>query len=238
MADPIPLFKFSHAGEVIQEGLPLAEAVKLIAEKTILPNDHYWTDGMSEWKLVSSRIWANPPDAVKVAAPQPVLHKPMPTPSYTAAAASFQPKPAPAALPSALKPSSVSASTVVDAPEKGFSPYVTFYRSNDNRWAYGIFGGLAHRNSWPSSVLVTTRILTLIFVFPALAYLVGWGLVTMLLTPSLPTAKVRSYYDLNKGMPSQDSQDLGRLVKILIGGFLLLVAISFLSKFLVGIFRS
>jgi hypothetical protein len=67
----------------------------------------------------------------------------------------------------------------------------------------------------------------LIMVFPGLAYL-GWGFTAMLLTPSLPTAKVRSYYDLNNGLPSQDATDFNRLVKILVVGFILVVVAAWL----------
>ena len=67
----------------------------------------------------------------------------------------------------------------------------------------------------------------LIMVFPGLAYL-GWGFTAMLLTPSLPTAKVRSYYDLNNGLPSQDSTDFSRLVKILVVGFIAIVVVGWL----------
>jgi phage shock protein PspC (stress-responsive transcriptional regulator) len=228
MSNPVPLFKFSHAGEVFQEGLTLAQAVKLIAEKSILPTDHYWMEGMTEWKLVSSRIWANAPESVKVAAPQPVIPKSIP--SFSAGASSPQPKPTTSALPSATKPFSASAPAVVDAVEKGFSPYVTYYRSNDDRWVFGIFGGLAHRNGWPKPLLLLIRLLMLFMIFPGIAYL-GWGFTAMLLTPSLPTAKVRSYYDLNNGLPSQDSTDFSRFFKILVVGLILVViAVWFASR--------
>lgn len=228
MSTPVPLFKFSHAGEVFQEGLTLAEAVKLISEKSILPTDHYWMEGMTEWKLVSSRTWANPPEAVKVAAPQPLTPKSIP--SFSASASSPQPKPTTSALPSAAKPGSAFAPAVVDAVEKGFSPYVTFYRSNDDRWAYGIFGGLAHRNCWSSAQLTLVRLTTLLFVFPAFAYLIGWGFFVLFMVPSLPTNGVRSYYDLNKGLPTRDAQDFAKLAKFVLLGLASLFALTFLLK--------
>ena len=225
MADPLPLFKFSHAGEVFLEGLTLAQAIRQIGEKKILPTDHYWSDGMTEWKLVSSRTWILPPEAVKAPAPQSVTPKPMPTPGPSQASMPFTPKPTPMPSASATKSYPSSVPSIADAPEKGFSPYVTFYRSNDDRWAYGIFGGLAHRNCWTSSQLTFVRLTTLVFVFPALAYLVGWGFFVLFMVPSLPTKGVRSYFDLNQGLPSQDSQDISKIVKIVLFGFALLFAL-------------
>ena len=214
MADPVPLFKFSHAGQVFQEGLTLAEAVKLIAEKAILPTDHYWTEGMTDWKLVSSRTWVLPPEFVKAPSPQPVIPKQITTPPYGSA-----------------KPASVSTPALVNAVEKGFSPYVNFYRSNDDRWAYGIFGGLAHRNCWSPAQLMLVRLTTLLFVFPAMAYLLGWGFFVLFMIPSLPTAGVRSYYDLNKGLPTRDSQDFGKIVKYVLFGFGLMVGLSLVLRY-------
>ena len=90
---------------------------------------------------------------------------------------------------------------------------------------------MAHRNGWPRPLLLLIRILTLITVFPALAYLCGWGLTAMLLTPSLPTSKVKSYYDLNNGQPSQDATDMSRLIKIIVVGIVLLfLTIWFVSR--------
>jgi phage shock protein PspC (stress-responsive transcriptional regulator) len=80
--------------------------------------------------------------------------------------------------------------------EKGYSPYAAYYRSKDSRWGYGIFGGLAHRNGWSGSTLFQVRFFTLLFILPALAYVGTWGLFVMLMTPALPTNKVKSYFDV------------------------------------------
>ena len=70
----------------------------------------------------------------------------------------------------------------------------------------------------------------LIAFLPGLAYL-GWGFMTMLLIPSLPTSNVQSYYDLNNGKPVQDATDFSRLIKILVVGFIVLVVVVwFLSR--------
>jgi hypothetical protein len=73
-------------------------------------------------------------------------------------------------------------------------------------------------------MLLLVRLLMLITFFPGLAYL-GWGFTAMLLTPSLPTSNVKSYFDLNNGKPSQDATDLSRLIKILVVGFIVLVVV-------------
>lgn len=167
MSTPNSVFKFSRTGKVFLENVTLAEAVRLIADQTILPTDHYWTTGMTDWKLVSSRSWDNLPEAVKPPAPAPI--------------------PSPVAAPVVARPFEVA---------RGFSPYAAYYRSKDLRWGYGIFAGLAHRNGWSASTLFQVRIFTLIFIFPAMAYVCTWGLFVMLMTPALPTHKVKSYFDV------------------------------------------
>jgi len=134
------------------------------------------------------------------------------------APSSVAPASAPAQVPTpASKPTPV---------EKGFSPYATFYRSNDDRWVFGILGGLAHRYCWPKPLLLLIRILILI-AFPYLVLLgfafLGWGFMTMLLIPLWFASNVRSYYDLNNGKPLQDTPDFSRLIKILVVGFIVLV---------------
>ena len=134
------------------------------------------------------------------------------------APSSVAPAPAPAQVPTpASKPTPV---------EKGFSPYATFYRSNDDRWVFGILGGLAHRYCWPKPLLLLIRILILIAFLQGLPlgirYL-GWGFMTMLLIPLWFASNVRSYYDLNTVAPLQDTTDFSRLIKILVVGFIVLV---------------
>jgi hypothetical protein len=219
MSTPTLVFKFSRAGKVFLENVTLAEAVKLVAIKTIMQTDHYWTDGMADWKLVSSRAWENPPEAAKP--PTPV---PLPAPVPVVTPPPVQPKPAPDATPAAAKPLVI---------EKGFSPYATYYRSKDDLWAYGIFGGLAHRNCWSSAQLEWVRFLTLIFIFPAIAYLLGWGLMVMFLTPPLPTTGVRSYYDVGSTPSSNTSSVLktvGKVILWIIGIVFVLNIISFLFR--------
>ena len=203
MSTPTPVFKFSRAGKVFLENVSLAEAVKLVANKTIMQTDHYWTDGMADWKLVSSRAWDNPPEAVKPHALTP----------------------APVVAPVATKPLVI---------EKGFSPYATYYRSKDDLWAYGIFGGLAHRNCWSSAQLEWVRFLTLIFIFPAIASLLGWGLMVLYLTPPLPTTGVRSYYDVGPTPNSNTTSVLKTIGKVILWIFaigLVLNILSFLFRF-------
>lgn len=241
-------FNISRAGKVMHENLSLAQVAEGIALKAILPSDHYWTAGMADWALVSSRQWVVTPELAPIPAPA-AAPKPVPEPAPAAVPVSkaipavakpaqttppVQPRPAvvPAKTPPATPTPSrqPTAAALVDPIEKGFSPYVTYYRSNDDRWVFGIFGGLAHRNCWPKPLLFLVRLLMLIMIFPGLAYL-GWGFTAMLLTPSLPTAKVRSYYDLNNGLPSQDTTDFNRLLKILVVGFIvIMVAVWLVSK--------
>lgn len=220
MTSPNPVFKFSRAGKVFLENVTLAEAIKLVANKTIQETDHYWTDGMAEWKMVSALSWVNLSDEVK-----PPVSDPMPprlTPASTPVrSGSMLGRPD-------LRP------LISEAPEKGFSPYVAIYRSNDARWAYGIFGGLAHRNGWSNSTLFQVRIFTLIFFFPALAYLFSWGFAWLLLTPSLPTAGVKSYYDLKISLRNDQAEekasDFTRLIWLLaVGAVLVLLAILYLK---------
>ena len=232
MSDVSLDFKISRAGKVIHENLTLAQVALGVAAKSIQSSDHYWFAGMTDWALVSSRQWAVPSSAAPTPTPTQV---PTPAPKPTPFAAPA-PEPAPvqsrpAAAPmrtppaaSTPPPRQPAEPTLAHPIEKGFSPYVTYYRSNDDRWCFGVFGGLAHRNCWPKSLLLLIRILMLITFFPGLAYL-GWGFTTMLLTPSLPTSNVRSYYDLNNGKPSQDSTDFNRLIKILVVGFIILVVV-------------
>jgi len=173
MTSPNPVFKFSRAGKVFLENVTLTEAIKLVANKTIQQTDHYWTDGLADWNLVSSRYWVATPEETA-------------TPEHRSFVLSSSSRARPPAMP-----------LLANDSNKGFSPYVIIYRSDDDRWAYGIFGGLAHRNGWSNSTLILVRLFTLISFFPALAYLCSWGFIWLLLTPSLPTAKVKSYYDLN-----------------------------------------
>lgn len=242
-------FNISRAGKVMHENLSLAQVVEGIALKAILPSDHYWTAGMADWALVSSRQWVVTPELAPTpapaAAPKPVP-EPVPaavpvskaSPAVAKPAQTIAPvQPRPAIVPAKTPPATPTppsrqptAAALVDPIEKGFSPYVTYYRSNDDRWVFGVFGGLAHRNCWPKPLLFLVRLLMLIMIFPGLAYF-GWGFTAMLLTPSLPTAKVRSYYDLNNGLPSQDTTDFNRLLKILVVGFILImVAVWLVSR--------
>jgi phage shock protein PspC (stress-responsive transcriptional regulator) len=245
MSDASPDFKISRAGNVIHENLSLAQVAQGIASKSIQASDHYWTAGMADWALVSSRQWvvtpALAPTPAPVAAPKPVPD-PVTAPVHGFAASPTATKPAPTIPPAQSRPAMPPAATPISPPrqpsaaslanpiEKGFSPYVTYYRSNDDRWVFGIFGGLAHRNGWPKPLLLLIRLLMLFTIFPGISYL-GWGFTAMLLTPSLPTARVRSYYDLNNGLPSQDSTDFSRFVKILVVGLILVViAVWFASR--------
>jgi hypothetical protein len=71
---------------------------------------------MSDWAPISSRQWVAPP------APKP----------------SDKPKsPEPAAIPKpatpVVRPNQSAPTPVVGPVEKGFSPYVTYYRSDDDR---------------------------------------------------------------------------------------------------------
>lgn len=243
MSDASPDFKISRAGKVIHENLSLAQVVQGVASKSIQATDHYWSTGMTDWALVSSRQWvvapALAPAPAPAAAPKP-LPEPVtaPVPAVSPAATKPAPTIPPAQSRPAMPPAAIptpplrqpTAASLANPIEKGFSPYVTYYRSNDDRWVFGIFGGLAHRNGWPKPLLLLIRLLFLITIFPGIAYL-GWGFTAMLLTPSLPTARVRSYYDLNNGLPSQDSTDFSRFVKILVVGLILVViAVWFASR--------
>ncbi len=58
--NPTPgVFKFSRGGKLLHEGLSSEQAARLIQEGAILPSDYYWTNGMTDWKQVSSREWAS-----------------------------------------------------------------------------------------------------------------------------------------------------------------------------------
>ena len=165
----------------------------------------------------------NLPNPAATSPAAPVIPRPVtPAPATTTTTPPSSPsRPIP---PSRTPPPSQPVVTSLTEPvEKGYSPYVTYYRSDDNRWAFGIFGGIAHRNSWPKPLLLVVRILMLVSIVPAISY-IGWGFTVMLLTPSLPTSKVRSYYDLNNGSPSRDSQDFSRILKLLALLFVLMVA--------------
>jgi phage shock protein PspC (stress-responsive transcriptional regulator) len=100
----------------------------------------------------------------------------------------------------------------------------------DDKWAYGIFGGLAHRNSWSPSLLFWTRLLTLIFVFPAFFYFVGWGLTYLIFTPALPTKAYKSFYDLGQsdGSSLSDNQSRKNVLKYFIIGLFIFVLINIL----------
>ena len=241
MSDASPDFKISRAGKVIHENLSLAQVVQGVASKSIQASDHYWSTGMTDWALVSSRQWAVAPALAPTPAPA-AAPNPVTAPVPALAASPTATKPAPTIPPAQSRPAMPPAATPISPPrqptaaslanpiEKGFSPYVTYYRSNDDRWVFGIFGGLAHRNGWPKPLLLLIRLLMLFMIFPGIAYL-GWGFTAMLLTPSLPTARVRSYYDLNNGLPSQDSTDFSRFLKILVVGLILVViAVWFASR--------
>ena len=228
MSDAAPVFNISRSGDVIHEGLSLTQVVEGLARQAILPSDYYWTAGMIDWALVSSRQWVLPSAATPVPGPAsaPAAAKPFYLNPASSAKATSGAGPAPSTpgSPPSLPNNPVKTSPAAPV-EKGFSPYVTYYRSDDDRWAFGIFGGLAHRNSWPVALLLFIRILTLVTVFPAFFYLFGWGFTAMLLTPSLPTAKVKSYYDLNNGQPSRDSTDMSRLLKLLVIGFFVVLLV-------------
>jgi len=220
MSEENTVFNVSRGGKVIYEGLSLTQMAQGLSIKVILTTDHYWTNGMSDWAPISSRQWVAPP------APKPSDKPKSPEPAET-------PKPATPVVP----PNQSAPNPVVGPVEKGFSPYVIYYRSDDDRWAFGIFGGLAHRNGWPKPFLLITRLLTLITFFPALAYIFGVGLTAFMLTPSLPTANVRSYYDLNNGKPSRDVKDFSRLIKIILVGILVLIVMIAVVPMIVKYFR-
>lgn len=231
----------SRDGKAIYENLTLAQVAQAVASKSIQSSDHYWFVGMTDWALISSRQWVAPSSVAPAPAPAQVstpASKPTPVASPATESAPVQSwsaaaptrTPPVASTPPLRQPSEP---TLANPVEKGFSPYATFYRSNDDRWVFGIFGGLAHRNCWPKPLLLLIRILILIAFLPGLAYL-GWGFMTMLLIPSLPTSNVRSYYDLNNGKPLQDTTDFSRLIKILVVGFIVLV---FVVLFVLGVSR-
>ena len=188
MITPNSIFKFSRNGQVYLE-VELKEVQKHIGARTILPTDDYWTNSMAKWEKVYSRQLVdsvpNTPPVTPTSQPQPII------------------------------PKKYGSSIEVHPDNRFFSPYATFYRSQDDKWAYGIFGGLAHRNSWSPSLLFCTRLLTLIFVFPAIFYFVGWGLTYLMFTPALPTKSYKSFYDLGQsnGSSLSDNQSGKTAVK-------------------------
>lgn len=229
MSSQRQVYKFSRSGQVIHDNLTLEDATALVNSGSIRYDDHYWTDGMTEWKLVYTNSWV-PVAKDKVKAHAGTVSSPGASPALSAKSASSSPV---GANPNVLKQNTPPGQeSALAAPvEKGFSPYYTYYRSNDDRWAFGLFGGLAHRNGWPKALLLVIRLLTLFLGLPAFAYLFGFGFTSALLLPSLPTANVRSYFDLNNGKPSRDSTDFGRFIKLAAIFVLVLIVIAvFLSR--------
>lgn len=200
MITPNSIFKFSRNGQVYLE-VELKEVQKHIAARTILPTDDYWTEGMAKWEKVYSRQWVD-----SVPTPPPVAPTPQSQPTI---------------------PKKYASGIEVHPDNRFFSPYATFYRSQDDKWAYGIFGGLAHRNSWSPSLLFCTRLLTLIFIFPAFFYFVGWGLTYLMFTPALPTKSYKSFYDLGQsnGSSLSDNQSGKNVFKYFIIGLFIFVII-------------
>jgi len=204
MITPNSIFKFSRNGQVYLE-VELKEVQKHIAARTILPTDDYWAEGMAKWEKVYSRQWVDP-----VAIPPSTPTSPPVRPMRAA--------------------SSFNNDNEVHPDNRFFSPYATFYRSQDDKWAYGIFGGLAHRNSWSPSLLFCTRLLTLIFIFPAFFYFVGWGLTYLMFTPALPTRSYKSFYDL--GQSNGSSNQGGKTV---VKYFVIIILVFAVLGILIGI---
>ena len=219
------VYKFSRSGQVIHDNLTLEDATALVNSGSIRYDDHYWTDGMTEWKLVYTNSWV-PVAKDKVQTQAGAVSISGASPALSARSA---PTSSVAANPNVNKQNTPPGhESVLAAPvEKGFSPYYTYYRSNDDRWVFGLFGGLAHRNGWPKSLLLIIRLLSLILIFPGLSYLFGFGFASALMLPSMPTAQVRSYFDLNNGKPSRDSSDFGRFIKLALICVLIFIAIAF-----------
>jgi phage shock protein PspC (stress-responsive transcriptional regulator) len=205
MITPNSIFKFSRNGQVYLE-VELKEVQKHLAARTILPTDDYWAEGMAKWEKVYSRQWVDP-----LAAPPPTSAAPPVRPMRAA--------------------SSFNHNKEVHPDNRYFSPYATFYRSQDDKWAYGIFGGLAHRNSWSPSLLFFTRLLTLIFVFPAFFYFVGWGLTYLMFTPALPTKSYKSFYDLgqSEGSSLSDNQSGKTAVKYFVIIILVVIVLALVT---------
>ncbi len=214
-----PKYKFSTAGKILLENVPLSEAERLIAEKSILPTDHYWTDGMTDWKLVSSKVWEKPRPTPEQSTVKPKVPETKSVADMTSSAQANVTLPPPPILNTAVI-------------EKGFSPYVGFYRSDDNRWVFGILGGIAHRNSWPSAILVLLR-LVLIFSCGLVALVIPIYVCAGLLLPSLPTEGKTSYYDLRGGAVSRDEKELSRFAYMLV----VLIAVIWLLFTLKDLFR-
>jgi phage shock protein PspC (stress-responsive transcriptional regulator) len=204
MITPNSIFKFSRNGQVYLE-VELKEVQKHIVARTILPTDDYWAEGMAKWEKVYSRQWVDP-----VAIPPSTPTTPPVRPMRAA--------------------SSFNNDNEVHPDNRFFSPYATFYRSQDDKWAYGIFGGLAHRNSWSPSLLFFTRLLTLIFIFPAFFYFVGWGLTYLMFTPALPTKSYKSFYDL--GQSNGSSNQGGKTV---VKYFVIIILVFAVLGILIGI---
>lgn len=223
MSSQRQVYKFSRSGQVIHDNLTLEDATALVNSGSIRYDDHYWTDGMTEWKLVYTNSWV-PVAKDKVQAHAGTVSSPGASPALSAKSASPS---SVAANPNVFKQNTPPGqeSALASPIEKGFSPYYTYYRSNDDRWAFGLFGGLAHRNGWPKSLLLIIRLLSLILIIPGLAYLFGFGSTSALMLPSMPTAQVRSYFDLNNGKPSRDSEDFGRFIKLALIFALIFIAI-------------
>jgi len=59
MNSPSAVFNFSRGGKVMHEGLSQDQACRLIQDGAILPSDFFWTAGMTDWRLVSSRDWVS-----------------------------------------------------------------------------------------------------------------------------------------------------------------------------------
>ena len=246
--------RISRDGKEIGEH-SVADALRLLADGTLRNTDHYWQQGMTDWALLSGlktkeemRIWNEQEvkariekaqrvdrlqkekaeaDARSLKEKAEVAEKTQKGAEPVVTTTPVQPKPeaAPTTPPPAAKPLVI---------EKGFSPYATYYRSKDDRWAYGIFGGLAHRNCWSSAQLEWVRFLTLIFIVPAIAYLFGWGLMVMFLTPPLPTTGVRSYYDIGPTPNSNITSFLKTIGKVILWIFaimLVLQIVGFLYRF-------
>jgi phage shock protein PspC (stress-responsive transcriptional regulator) len=169
MITPNSIFKFSRNGQVYLE-VELKEVQKHIAARTILPTDDYWAEGMAKWEKVYSRQWVD-----SVPTPPPVTPTPQSQP---------------------IIPRKYGSSIEVHPDNRFFSPYATYYRSQDNQWLYGIYGGLAHRNCWGKSTLFFIRLVSLFPPF-ALFYIFGWGLTYALFVPTLPTESTKSFYDLD-----------------------------------------
>lgn len=71
-------FKIARAGKVIGD-YPIAVLRLKLGQKTVLPTDHYWAEGMSGWELVSTRrSWDDdiPPIPVSVSTSRTNVYTP------------------------------------------------------------------------------------------------------------------------------------------------------------------